>query len=576
MSYEFSFPDVGEGITEGELVSWLVETGERVTEDQPIAEVETDKALVEIPSPVVGTVRERRVSEGDVVPVGSVFVTFDTDSEGATFAQGDTDTDTGFDIDIDTGTDTDDTDPDTSLESGQVHDEADDGPSGRIFAPPRVRQRAREVGVDIASVDGSGPSGRITEADVRAAAETAPASDSELAEPTSGLSDEVGTESSKQVPPSPSSEANRRPKSEEANRRPKPESVHVVAPTDSDSDFDADGDSSARERTLATPATRRIAAEEGVDVDAVPAVEYRDGEALVTASAVREYAAEQRTGRPVHAERPSEPDQGSVTDTDLATGTGRDHVTTTETDPETVEPTERERREPLTGVRRTVSDAMVESKFTAPHVTHHDEVDVTTLVETRETLAPIAADRGISLTYLPFIVKAVVAGLQAFPELNAVLDEAESEIVYRDYYHVGIATATEAGLLVPVVEDVDEKGLLQLASEINDRAKSARERTIAPDALSGSTFTITNVGGIGGEYATPILNYPESGILAVGEIRRKPWVVTDDTGAESIEPRSIMPLSLSFDHRLVDGAVGARFTNEVKRYLREPSRFLLE
>jgi len=218
---------------------------------------------------------------------------------------------------------------------------------------------------------------------------------------------------------------------------------------------------------------------------------------------------------------------------------------------------------------------MVESKYSAPHVTHHDEVDVTELVEARERLKPRAEEQGISLTYMPFIMKAVTAALKEFPEMNAVIDEDNEEIVYRDYYNVGVATATDVGLMVPVLEDADRKGLLQLSSEMNELVTKARERSISPDELRGSTFTITNVGGIGGEYATPILNYPESGILAVGEIKRKPRVVSQN-GEESIEPRSVMTLSLSFDHRLIDGAVGAQFTNELMEYLENPELLLLE
>jgi pyruvate dehydrogenase E2 component (dihydrolipoamide acetyltransferase) len=177
---------------------------------------------------------------------------------------------------------------------------------------------------------------------------------------------------------------------------------------------------------------------------------------------------------------------------------------------------------------------------------------------------------------MPFIMKAATAALKEFPEMNAVIDEENEEIVYRDYYNIGVATATDVGLMVPVVDDADRKGLLQLSSEMNELVSKARERSISPGELQGSTFTVTNIGGIGGEYATPILNYPESGILAVGEIKRKPRVVTDDDGSESIEPRSVMTLSLSFDHRLIDGAVGAQFTNTLLEYLENPELLLLE
>jgi pyruvate dehydrogenase E2 component (dihydrolipoamide acetyltransferase) len=216
---------------------------------------------------------------------------------------------------------------------------------------------------------------------------------------------------------------------------------------------------------------------------------------------------------------------------------------------------------------------MAESVARAPHVTHQDEADVTALVEMRSELNAATDDR---LTFTPFFIRAVVAALAAHPVLNAVLDEAAGEIVYRDHHNIGVATATEAGLMVPVVEDAGEKGLAELAAEIAALTERARERTITTAELEGSTFTITNVGVIGGGHATPILNYPETGVLAFGAITRKPRVVTADDGSETIEPRSVAPLSLSFDHRVADGADAARFMNDVKRYLEQPALLLLE
>lgn len=495
MTMEFTLPDVGEGVAEGELVSWLVEPGDTVTEDQPVAEVETDKALVEVPSPTDGTVRELHWEEGDVVPVGDLFVTYDVEGE-ETPAAGQAETDAAAAEETETS-------------------------SGRVFAPPSVRKLARKLGLDVESVEGTGPSGRLTEDDVREAAET-DAGAAEPAEPaTTGAAETTATDDTDATP---------------------------TQGTATGGTGSALVDSADRDTTLAAPATRNLAEEQGVDIDAVPTDEVRDGEPFVTPEAVMEYAKAQQ--------RAQEADAAAV-----ATG----------------EPGPRERREPFRGVRKTIADAMVESKFSAPHVTHHDEVDVTKLVEARERLKPVAEEQGIRLTFMPFIMKAVVAALEEFPEVNAVIDEESEEIVYRNYHNIGVATATDVGLMVPVVEDADHKGMIQLSSEMNELVAKARERTIGPDELRGSTFTITNIGGIGGEYATPILNYPESAILAVGEIKRKPRVVVDEeTGEESIEPRSIMTLSLSFDHRLIDGAVGARFTNEVMRYLEDPELLLLE
>jgi pyruvate dehydrogenase E2 component (dihydrolipoamide acetyltransferase) len=537
MVREFKLPDVGEGVAEGELVSWLVAEGDAVSEDQPVAEVETDKALVEVPSPVDGTVRELRYEEGDIIPVGDVFVTFDVEGEETEPALSEQEQ-AGEPPGVDSPEGADDdaaTEPagDTGAETAEI-----ETPSDRVFAPPRVRRLAREEGIDLSRVEGSGPGGRITTADVEAAAG---GSDTPSQATAAGATADSGSDT-------------------EADSTATEEHTAETAGTQATQSTTAPAqvESADRDRTLAAPATRKLAQDEGIDIDAVPTDEERNGEAFVTPEAVREYAEAQRQAQKADAEAVSAGEPVG------AKGTGE------------FAEGERERREPFKGVRKTIANAMVRSKYSAPHVTHHDEVDVTELVEARERLKPHAADQGISLTYMPFVMKAVTAALKEFPEMNAVIDEDNEEIVYRDYYNVGVATATDVGLMVPVVDDVDRKGLLQLSSEMNELVTKARERSISPDELRGSTFTITNIGGIGGEYATPILNYPESGILAIGEIKRKPRVVTDDDGDESIEPRSVLTLSLSFDHRLIDGAVGAQFTNAVMEYLEDPELLLLE
>jgi pyruvate dehydrogenase E2 component (dihydrolipoamide acetyltransferase) len=321
----------------------------------------------------------------------------------------------------------------------------------------------------------------------------------------------------------------------------------------------------SREKTLAAPATRRVAQEEGVNIDDVPATEQRDGEAFVSAAAVREYAEAQRAAQEADAEAlAAEEGAGEAAETAGA------EATSAATESADTAPAAGE-RVPYRGVRRAIGNQMETSKYTAPHVTHHDEVDVTELVELREELKPLAEEQDVSLTYMPFVMKAVVAALKEFPFMNSQLDEENEEIVLRDEYNVGVATATDVGLMVPVVHDADGKGLLDLAREMNEKVQKARDRKISPDEMQGGTFTITNVGGIGGEYATPILNYPEVGILALGAIKEKPRVVDGD-----VVPRKVLTLSLSFDHRVVDGAVGARFTNKVREYLANPKLLMLE
>ncbi|SEW28334.1 dihydrolipoamide acetyltransferase family protein [Natrinema salifodinae] len=563
MVREFELPDVGEGVAEGELVSWLVEEGDPVEEDQPVAEVETDKALVEVPAPVDGTVRELHAEEGDVVPVGTVIISFDVEGEES---EEPTESEQERASEPE-GIDEPGESPSEAAESGETAGspeatgaETDDvaPPDDRLFAPPRVRRLAREQDLDLSSIRGSGPGGRITAADVLAAtgvgagSESGDGTDQARSQATGGDA-EAGTAESESDAASVGAE----PAVESAGSASTSASGSQQTGTGTETETPAQVESADRDRTLAAPATRQLAEEEGVDIDAVPAVEEREGEAFVTPEAVREYAEAQRQAQEADREAIEAGEPVGTKGTDFAPG-------------------ERERREPFQGVRKRIAEAMVESKYSAPHVTHHDEVDVTELVDAREELKARAEEQGIRLTYMPFVMKAVVAALQEHPEMNAVIDEENDEIVYRDYYNIGVATATDVGLMVPVVENAEQKGLLQLASEMNEVVQKARDRTISPGELQGSTFTVTNIGGIGGEYATPIINYPEAGILALGEIKRKPRVVTDDDGTESIEPRSVLTLSVSFDHRLIDGAVGARFTNTVMEYLENPSLLLLE
>jgi pyruvate dehydrogenase E2 component (dihydrolipoamide acetyltransferase) len=431
-----------------------------------------------------------------------------------------------------------------------------------VFAPPSARRLGRELDVDIGSVEGSGPGGRVTEADVRAAAEgesgggdsagdggdsgsgltsaVTRIGDDESDGPTDG--DDDGLTSVVSAVDDPGGGA--------ASEADAGASVSGAASAPESAD---------RERTLATPATRRVAQELDVDLDAVPTDETRDGEPFVTEAAVREYAETQQRAQAADA---------------AAVAAGGESTETA------IEPAETlparsgegdERREPYRGVRKTIGEAMERSKFTAPHVTHHDTADVTELVGTRERLKPRAEERGVKLTYLPFVMKAVVAALQEHPVLNTSLDEENEEIVYKDYYDIGVATATDAGLMVPVVEGVDGKGLLEIAADVADLTSRARDRSIDLEELRGSTFSITNFGAIGGEYATPIINYPETAILGLGEIRERPRVVDDE-----VVPRHVLTLSLSIDHRVVDGADAARFVNTLKEYLEDPSLLLLE
>lgn len=230
-----------------------------------------------------------------------------------------------------------------------------------------------------------------------------------------------------------------------------------------------------------------------------------------------------------------------------------------------------EERIPLRGIRRKTAERMVKSKHTAAHVTHVDEVDMTEIVQLREKTRETAEKHGVKLTYLPFIIKALIPALKKYPYVNATLDDEKEQIVLKKYFNIGIATNTDQGLVVPVVKDADHKSITQLAQEIGRLSERARAGQLTLDEIQGSTFTITNVGGIGGVFATPIINYAEVAILGVHKITKRPVVKENQ-----IVIRNMTYLSVSFDHRVLDGAMAAEFMNMIKQYLEDPKLLLLE
>jgi len=302
---------------------------------------------------------------------------------------------------------------------------------------------------------------------------------------------------------------------------------------------------STARRPLATPHTRRLAREMKVDLSTI-----------------------QGSGP-----------GGRITDEDLKGGAkvAPEAPTAAPTTPSTKAPTAIQdkygptKRVPLKGVRKIIADKMVESYTHAVHVTHCDEADITNLVAIRNKEKAIARKKGVKLTFLPFIAKAALAALKEYPELNASLDEQTNEIVYKKYYHLGMALATDAGLIVPVIRDADGKSILQLGKEMHELADKGRARKLKPEDMQGSSFTITNVGSIGGTVFTPIINYPNTAILGVGRIRELPRMKDG-----KVQPRHILTLSLSFDHRVADGARAALYMNEVIKHLEDPALLLVD
>lgn len=468
MPLDFKFPDVGEGTTEGTLIKWLVSEGASIKADQPIAEIETDKAVVEIPSPKTGVILKLYGKPGEVIKVGNVLATIGDAGESASMPAKPVPTTSAPNA----GT------PSVSLAkspSSTPISPASSSP-GTVLAAPSTRQLARTLNIDLTRLKGTGPAGRITDDDVNNAGA--------VGKMIGGKSPALPTTSP--TPPS----------------------------TQRSGEYREPWESGASEHPL---------------VSSENTAETNQGTHIVSPLA--------------HTEAPKQAwkSEGS------------------------------EERIPMKGLRKIISDRMVKSMFTAVQVTHMDECDVTALVELRQKEKVRLEKKGIKLTYLPFIAKVCVAALQNHPYMNASIDDATQEVVLKKYYHVGIAVDTDDGLIVPVIRNVDQKSIVQLSQEMQEMAEKTRARKTSPEDLKGSTFTITNIGTLGGVYATPVINWPEVAILGVGKIQEKPVVKEG-----KIVIRHMMTISLTFDHRIVDGAQAVRFANEVLQHLEDPGLFLLD
>ncbi|MGG0737860.1 dihydrolipoamide acetyltransferase family protein [Niallia taxi] len=438
MSFQFRLPDIGEGIHEGEIVKWFVKPGDKVQEDDVLCEVQNDKAVVEIPSPVDGTVEEVLVEEGTVAVVGDILITFDAPGYEDIQFKGDHGHDAPkeeakTEAQVQGTAEAGDAVAKEPVQTPAAAEEVD--PSRRIIAMPSVRKFARDKGVDIRTVSGTGKNGRISKEDIEAFLNGG-----------------------------------------------------AAAPA-------------ATEAAEATP------------------------------------AAEQEAPKPL-----------AIPEGDF---------------PET--------REKMSGIRKAIAKAMVNSKHTAPHVTLMDEVEVSNLVAHRKKYKEVAAAKGIKLTFLPYVVKALTSALKEFPALNTSLDDATSEIVHKHYYNIGIAADTEKGLLVPVVKNADRKGIFNISNEINELAGKARDGKLAPAEMKGASCTISNIGSAGGQWFTPVINHPEVAILGIGRIAEKAIVKDGE-----IVAAPVLALSLSFDHRMIDGATAQNAMNHIKRLLNDPELLLME
>lgn len=527
MAYEFTFPDLGEGITEGELLAWKVSEGDLVAADQTLAEMETDKAVVELPSPRAGRIARLHATEGDIVPVGSVLVTIEETAAAGAGA------------------------PAAPRTSAAMADSAAAGAGAG--APPAATAFAPAAGTPPATrafAPGAGPDG----------AETSP-------EPEPYTGSVVGR--LEEAPEEPEEEEMRGGTAAAAPAPATSGGLRPAAPPPASAGVEG--------KVLAMPSVRALAKELGVDLAGIRGtgpggqILKQDVEDVAQAAAYGIAAPTAISGAgagpgraPAAAAAPAAgPPGGPAAETGeimpLMGGV-------LETD--AFGPVE---RLAFRGVRRTMAKHMTESVAKQAQVTTMDEADVTVIKRIREKERTVAAERGVRLTFLAFAIKACTAALKRFPRLNAVLDESGDEFVLKRYYNIGIAVDTASGLLVPNIKAADAKSIFQIAAEIVDLVDRADQRRLELHELHGGTFTITNYGAIGGTFATPIINYPEVAILGMGRVREVPVV---REGA--VVSRLMLPLSLTFDHRLIDGAEAARFLNLVIGYLEDPDLLLLE
>ncbi len=540
MTIEFKLPDIGEGVAEGEIVQWLVSEGDQVDEHQSVVEVMTDKATVEIPAPAAGTIAAIRAQAGDVVPVGDVIFVLESGSGGGSSAAPAPAAAAAPAAPAAPAPATAPTAPTAqpAASGGKVIDfklpDIGEGVAeGEIVqwlvevgAQVDEHQSVVEVMTDKATVEIPAPAAGTIQEIVASAGEVVPVGDVIFRLATAGAgAPAAAPEPAMAAAAAPAATASAAPTAAPAAPVRRPD-----------------------EKVLAVPSARRVARELGIDLALVPG-SGRNG--IVRRSDVEAFANSGAAAAPAA----SAPARSSAPAVSVPQG-------------------ERETRTPFRGVRRKIAEAMTRSAFTAPHFTVMEEVDVTELVALRATAKTMGAEEGIKVTYMPFIMKATALALKKFPMLNGRLDEEANELVHFHHVDLGIAADTPNGLIVPVIRDVDSKGIMQISAELMDLAERTKAGKVKPDELKGSTFSITNAGNIGGILATPIINFPDIAILGVHRLMKKPGVVETPTGDE-IQVRQYMNFSCSVDHRLADGADGARFLVYLKRLLENPGLLAL-
>ena len=546
MAYQFKLPDIGEGIAEGEIVKWFVKPGDTINEDDTLLEVQNDKSVEEIPSPVTGTVKNVIVPEGTVANVGDVLVEIDApgheDNEG----------DSGVAAESQT--------PAKPAAEPTVDTESAGSSSEGVFQfkLPDIGEGIAEGEIVKSFVK---PGDTINEDDTLLEVQN-DKSVEEIPSPVTGTVKNVivpeGTVANVgdvlveiDAPGHNSAPSTSAPSAEAPKEKVETSgSASVVEAAD------------PNKRVLAMPSVRQFAREKDVDISQVTAT-GKGGR--VTKEDIENFLAGGPSSAPAKSEAPeaAAPKEAAPAAESKPAAPAKPFKSNLG---------DLEERVAMTPTRKAIAKAMVNSKHTAPHVTLHDEVEVSKLWDNRKRFKEVAAANGTKLTFLPYVVKALTATVKKYPVLNASIDDANQEIVYKHYYNIGIATDTDHGLYVPNVKDADRKGMFAIADEINEKAKLAHDGKLSAEDMRNGTITISNIGSVGGGWFTPVINYPEVAILGVGTIAQQPIVNAE---GEIVVGR-VMKLSLSFDHRIVDGATAQQAMNNIKRLLADPELLMME
>ena len=581
MPTEFKLPELGENIESGDLVRLLVTPGATIAEGQPVMELETDKAVVEVPSSVTGTVGEVRVKEGDKLRVGQVIFTVENGAgaapkEKAPISQ-------RADARV----------PGAQSRTAKAAKREAAKPSGVTYAPARQSTaavpttgpsdfRLPELGENIDSGDlvrlMISPGARVAEGQPVMEIETDKAV-VEVPSTVSGVVREVKVKEGQKIKVGDmifTLEGGATPVAE-APRRHEPVE-HISGQQAARLSFQmamrAEGKTEEQALPPDQPAAQVPAFSMPVQLEKVAGTEHRDP--APAAPHVRRLARE--LGVDIHGVRGSGPG-GRISEDDVklhaknalaAAVTAAQAPRASFVEPELPDFSKwgKTERVSMRGVRRKTAEHLRQAWNTIPHVTQQDRADITELEQLRARFAPRAEEAGGKMTVTAIALKVCASALKVFPQFNASIDMAHEEIIYKQYINIGVAVDTDRGLLVPVIRDVDKKNIVELAAEMTQLSKKARDRKLTPEEMGGGTFTITNLGGIGGTGFSPIVNHPEVAILGLSRSRMEPeWV------SNKFEPRLILPLSLSYDHRLIDGADAARFLRWIAEAFEQP--FLL-